>query len=138
MNDAELREKEFDRVSRKVDPVRTAEMSSPVATTNNYDLVDASKIQPEGRERLEFIVEETENSNAIDARVVKRTKDDQGNFSPWHADGGTNASTTSVKGGTVRLEPEDTDADEYGVEVKPNSSNSQGKVKIWGVARAKH
>lgn len=137
MNDAERREKEFDKLSRKVDPVRTAKMDSAQTTTNNYALVGESKIQPEGRKHLSFGVEEVGGSNAIDARVVKRHKDDEGNWGPWVPDSGSDAEETNIgANGVADVKPANTEADEYGVEIKANAGGSQGDAKVYGVARA--
>lgn len=138
MSDAQIREKRLTRLKRELEAVRTADMSgSPQTTTDNYALIPESKIRPEGREHLQYIVEEVGGSNAIDARIVKRSKDDAGNWSSWVPDGGSNASTTGLGSNTAtKLEPADTRADEYGVEIKANAGGSQGDVDCKGAARS--
>lgn len=138
MSDARIREKQLDQLKRELEPVRTADMSgSPQTTTNSYALVSESKVQPAGREYLQYIVEEVGGSNAVDAWIVKRSKDDAGNWSSWVPDGGANASTTGLSSNSAtKLEPADTRADQYGVEIKANSNGSQGDVDVKGAARS--
>lgn len=139
MSDAEIRDKKLERLKRDVDPVRTAEQASAQTTTDSYALVDESKIQPAGREHLSYIVEETGGSNGVDARIVKRNKNAAGNWGGWVPDDGSDAEETNISADGVQdLKPSDTEADEYGVEIKANTGGSQGDVKVTGVARAGH
>lgn len=137
MSDAQIREKRLDQLIRELEPARTAAMSSAQATTDSYARVSESEVQPDSRKRLGYIVEETGGTNAIDARIVKRVKDEDGNWSSWVEDGGSDASVTGLTAGTAtKLEPADTRADEYAVEIKANTGGSQGAVEVYGAARS--
>ena len=118
---------------RQVRIARTANMAADQTTTNAYAQVPESVLNAERHNRIRYVVEETAGVNAIDARIVGRIKDDEGNWSAWQADPGANSSVTALAAnGSTLLYTDNVAFDEYAVEIKANVGGSQGDANVKG------
>lgn len=118
---------------RQIQISRTANMAADQTTTDAYAQVPESVIDAERHNRARFIVTETGGANAIDARIVGRIKDDEGNWSAWQAHPGADASVTALAAsGTDLLTTDNPGFDQLAVEIKANAGGSQGDVNVKG------
>ena len=136
-SEGKYRNKEYERLVRRVDPARTEEMDVSQTTTNDWSLVPESVLEPDGRRQVAYIVAEVEGSDAVDVRIVKRIHDDGEGISPWVPDPGPAAEKIALPSGdATELRPAATSADEYAIQVRSNTEDWHGEVEVFGVARA--
>ncbi len=112
---------------------RTAEMSSAQTTTDSYAQISETVIDAERANEVRYVAEE-DGTNAVDVRIVGRIKDDAGNWSPWQAAAGSNASSSGLSNTSTALFPDDVVYDQYALEIKANVGGSQGNVTAYGKA----
>jgi len=111
-------------------PRRTGKITG-VSTTNNYQLVSGSEIMAADCDSVTYVVEET-GTDAIDAKVVGRLYDTEGNASAWI----DQSETTGISDGAQEVDPGTNDFDEYGLLVKSNSTDTPGDVTVHGLAKS--
>lgn len=118
---------------RREAPSRTAKMDAAQTTTNSYALIDASVLDVTGHNTVRYVLEEM-NTNAIDAKLVGRVKDDDGNFSSWEDVAGSSASTTSLNNASAVLQPDAVAYDQMGVMVTSNTNDAHGDAMCKGLS----
>jgi len=97
--------------------------------------VPESLIDTTRHDNVGFVVHET-GTNAVDAKVVGRVKDDAGNYSPWVDAPGSSASDTAISDAASFLFPDSHPFDQMKVVVKANVGSSQGDVRVYPLSRA--
>jgi hypothetical protein len=111
---------------------RTAAMSADQTSTDSYAIVPESTLDTKRHNRLLYEVEETGASNGIDAKIMGRIKDEDGNWSAWQDAAGTDASTSNLNGASAVLQPDEVLYDQHAVFIKANTGGSQGDAAVKG------